>query len=249
MRITYMSDLHLDFYFDGGASFLKDLTIPDCDLTVIAGDLSQANHWRWKQNIQEICNKSKQVLYVLGNHEVYGASLTETDCLAHGLAAKVPNLTVASRAKVLTSADLPCLGKLCVLAGTLWFPDASDHKYYKDLMNDFGYIEGLEPEIYCRNERFDVLLHGIKDEECIVVSHHLPSPRSVHPKYRRNSLNRFFVGFDNDEVIQDSQIKLWAHGHSHEPVDYKIGNTRIVSNPTGYPHEIAYNWEPKVIDI
>jgi hypothetical protein len=249
MKICLFSDLHLDFHFDGGAEFMSQLAIPDCDLTVIAGDLSQADHWRWKKNIEEICAKSKHVLYVLGNHEYYGASITEVDVKAHKLPDSIPNLTIASRAKVLTSQDIPCLGKLCMLAGTLWFPDAPDHRYYKDLMSDFGYIEGLEPEIYRRNERFDILLHGIKDEPCIVVSHHLPSFSSVHPKYRRSSINRFFVGFDSDEVIRGSQIKCWIHGHGHDAVDYKIGDCRVVSNPAGYPSELQHNWEPKIVDI
>jgi predicted phosphodiesterase len=234
---------------DGGEEFVSQLVVPDCDLTVIAGDLSQADHWRWKLNLREICAKSRHVLYVLGNHECYSASITEVDIKAHKLPDKIPNLTVASRAKILTSQDIPALGNLSMLAGTLWFPDAPDHRYYKDLMNDFGYIQGLEPEIYRRNERFDILLHGIKDEPCIVVSHHLPSSSSVHPKYRRSSINRFFVGFDNDELIADSHILAFVHGHSHEPVDYKIGNTRIVSNPAGYIHELPAFWEPKIIDI
>jgi predicted phosphodiesterase len=249
MKICLLSDLHLDMHRDGGAEFMSQLVIPDCDITVIAGDFSESRHWRYKQNIQEICAKSNHVVYVLGNHEAYGASLIETDCLAHKLPDSIPNLTVASRAKVLTSQDIPSLGRLSMLAGTLWFQDNYDQADYKKLLNDFNYIEDLEPEIYRRNQRFDVLLHGIKDEPCIVVSHHLPSYQSVNPKYFNSSINRFFVGFDNDESIEDSQIKCWLHGHSHEPVDYKIGNTRIVSNPVGYPNEISYNWEPKVIDI
>jgi predicted MPP superfamily phosphohydrolase len=71
MKICLLSDLHLDFHFDGGVEFVRFLTIPeDCDLTIVAGDLCQADHWRWHQSIQEICQKSKQVLYVLGNHQI-----------------------------------------------------------------------------------------------------------------------------------------------------------------------------------
>jgi hypothetical protein len=28
------------------------------------------------------------------------------------------------------------------------------------------------------------------------------------------------------------------HGHLHRPADYLIGDTRIISNPRGYPDEI-----------
>ena len=38
-----------------------------------------------------------------------------------------------------------------------------------------------------------------------------------------------------DEFIMDHpQIKLWTHGHTHEPFDYMVGETRIVCNPRGY---------------
>jgi len=30
------------------------------------------------------------------------------------------------------------------------------------------------------------------------------------------------------------QIKLWVHGHTHDPYDYVIGETRVVCNPRGY---------------
>jgi predicted phosphodiesterase len=234
---------------DGGAEFMSQLAIHDCDLTVIAGDLSEANHWRWKQNIKGICDKSKQVLYVLGNHEYYSASIVEVDVKAHKLSDSIPNLIVASRAKVLTSLEIPALGDMSLLAGTLWFQDNYDQIHYKKLLNDFEYIEDIEPEIYRRNQRFDVLLHGIKEEPCIVVSHHLPSYRSVNPKYAHSSINRFFVGGSFDEAIENSQIKCWIAGHSHDAVDYKIGDIWIVSNPVGYPSEINYNWQPLVINI
>ena len=32
-------------------------------------------------------------------------------------------------------------------------------------------------------------------------------------------------------------VDLWIHGHSHQAVDYEIANTRVLSNPRGYPDE------------
>ena len=249
MKIALMSDLHLGFHQDGGKEFLKNLDIPKCDLTILAGDLSEARHWRWKRNVKEICKKSKQVLYVLGNHEYYGSSIVEVDCLAHGLAESFPNLIVASRAKLLTRQDVPALGNQSLLAGTLWFPDNYDQAQYKHLLSDFSYIDNIEPEIYQRNNRFDVLLHGIKDDPCIIVSHHAPSNQSVDPKYAGEALNRFFVGGNFDNIIGTSKIKIWLHGHMHDPVDYMVSNTRIVSNPFGYPKDISPYWQVKIVEV
>lgn len=30
---------------------------------------------------------------------------------------------------------------------------------------------------------------------------------------------------------------LWVHGHIHRSLDYRVGGTRVVCNPRGYPHE------------
>ena len=40
-------------------------------------------------------------------------------------------------------------------------------------------------------------------------------------------------------------IKLWVHGHTHDEFDYKIGITRVVCNPRGYPKEKS-NWHFKL---
>jgi hypothetical protein len=30
-------------------------------------------------------------------------------------------------------------------------------------------------------------------------------------------------------------VDLWVHGHTHSSFDYKLGKTRIICNPRGYP--------------
>jgi Icc-related predicted phosphoesterase len=42
-----------------------------------------------------------------------------------------------------------------------------------------------------------------------------------------------------EKVINDYQPKLWIYGHTHEPDDRMFGDTRVVSNPRGYPLRIG----------
>jgi hypothetical protein len=35
-------------------------------------------------------------------------------------------------------------------------------------------------------------------------------------------------------LSKHDRIKLWVHGHMHNPSDYMIGDTRVVCNPRGY---------------
>lgn len=69
-----------------------------------------------------------------------------------------------------------------------------------------------------------------------MVTHHLPSHRSTAARFVRSPLNRFFV-CDVEPLIVDRQPRLWVHGHTHAAMDYRIGATRVVCNPLGYPGE------------
>jgi hypothetical protein len=66
----------------------------------------------------------------------------------------------------------------------------------------------------------------------VVVSHHLPSWRSVAPPFARAPSNAAFAS-DLDHLF--GPVALWVHGHTHHSFDYRAGNTRVVANPRGYP--------------
>jgi hypothetical protein len=73
------------------------------------------------------------------------------------------------------------------------------------------------------------------DEKFVVVGHHAPSKMSTHPRYVSEVLINGAYSTDLSEFILDNpQIKLWTHGHTHHEFDYNIGSTRIVCNPRGY---------------
>ena len=69
----------------------------------------------------------------------------------------------------------------------------------------------------------------------VVVGHHAPSKMSTKPRYQNDVIVNGAYSSDLSEFILDHpQIKLWTHGHTHDPFDYMIGGTRIVCNPRGY---------------
>jgi hypothetical protein len=74
----------------------------------------------------------------------------------------------------------------------------------------------------------------------------------VHPKYAHDKImNGAFASALDDFIAYRPQIKLWTHGHTHEPFDYMIGTTRVVCNPRGYSgHEPkADNFKLQYIDL
>jgi Icc-related predicted phosphoesterase len=73
------------------------------------------------------------------------------------------------------------------------------------------------------------------NKKYVVVGHHAPSRQSTHPRYKDDYLLNGAYSSSLDLFIEDHpEIVLWTHGHTHEPFDYVIGETRIVCNPRGY---------------
>ena len=66
----------------------------------------------------------------------------------------------------------------------------------------------------------------------VVITHHAPSPRSIHPRFAGSPLNGCFVS-DASRLL-DGRATLWIHGHTHDSFDYVTGDTRVVCNPRGY---------------
>ena len=90
-------------------------------------------------------------------------------------------------------------------------------------------------------EYYEKMVDYIKIVTCdntqkfVVVGHHSPSKASTHPRYKEDVMMNGAYSSDLSEFILDRpQIKLWVHGHTHDPFDYMIGSTRIVCNPRGY---------------
>lgn len=72
-------------------------------------------------------------------------------------------------------------------------------------------------------------------DKFVVVGHHAPTPLSTHPRYKNDyTINGAYSSDLSEFILERPQIRLWTHGHTHEPFDYMMGNTRVVCNPRGY---------------
>jgi predicted phosphodiesterase len=222
----------------------------------------------------EQCSASfKHVLYIMGNHEhYYGDYATSADTLRSVLE-EFPNIHFMDKESI-TIDDVTFIG------GTLWtdMNKEDPHTLYaiKGIMNDFRIIKNSSRVVSFKDEdnRFHqriatfcpedtvedhkAMLAFIdettkdKTNKFVVVGHHSPSKASTHPRYRGEALMNGAYSSDLSEFILDRpQIKLWTHGHTHDPYDYMIGSTRIVCNPRGYINyeECADNFEFKLLEV
>jgi Icc-related predicted phosphoesterase len=96
------------------------------------------------------------------------------------------------------------------------------------------------------------VIEGKFDEKFVVVGHHAPSKTSTKPRYQDDTLMNGGYSSRLDEfILEHPQIKLWTHGHTHDPFDYMVGSTRVVCNPRGYDgyEDRADHFELQYIEV
>ena len=67
----------------------------------------------------------------------------------------------------------------------------------------------------------------------VVITHHAPSRKSIHPRFANSLLNACFIS-DAERLVHGSRTRLWIHGHTHDSFDYVLNGARVVCNPRGY---------------
>jgi AAA domain/TrwC relaxase/Calcineurin-like phosphoesterase len=69
-------------------------------------------------------------------------------------------------------------------------------------------------------------------EKTVVVTHHLPHPQSIHPRFARDPLNPAFCS-DLSGLVENSGAALWVHGH--------IGGWQRAEPKRKEPHYVTRN--------
>ncbi len=231
MKLSVLSDLHLS----RGA-----LAIPanDADAVVLAGDIA-----RPKEAIAWASGFAKPVLYVAGNHEFYGGSIA-------GTVAELKRLSAGSKIHVLDDDEVIIEG-VRFLGTTLWtdfmlFGEgekrAAAMREAQRFMRDFSRIRLGESPFTPEASAALFKRHAAWLERklaepyagpTVVITHHAPSRKSIHPRFADSLMNACFVS-DAEHLIDGSRARLWIHGHTHDSFDYTVNGARVLCNPRGY---------------
>lgn len=236
MTLQILSDLH----FEAGDT---PVSVEDLvgDIVVLAGDIDSNSVRLAKRLVEWRRFSGKQIVLVPGNHEFDG-NIWET------LTEELRQLVTATQTDGIHVLNGDCLriGQVSILGTTLWtgFSGERDLSHYRELPTYTSCMrmngDSLTPQDTKRFHKDAVswLKHKISEEtrigrECVVVTHHAPSWRSISPSMRHHPLNSAYAT-DMDSLIMSAAPILWVHGHTHVSNDYTIGATRVVSNPYGY---------------
>ena len=250
MRISCASDLHLEF---GDVELISE----PADVLVLAGDICTVATWKssYLNFFLKCADQFENVIYISGNHEYY---LSEFSNVQKFLKEKLDNLL---NVHFLENETLTIQG-ITFVCSTLWTDCNNNDPEIKDLlkrkMSDFGVIKfnpvrTFHPmdSVILHNTARDFIERHIPEQKTVIVTHHLPSFKSNHPRFKNDPINFGFASNLENIMINNPQIKLWIHGHTHDPFDYKIGETRVVCNPRGYYGEetLFKTFKTKIIKV
>lgn len=240
MKVHILSDLHLEF-----AGF--DVPTTDADAVILAGDIHPGDQGvRWALDTFA----GLPVIYVPGNHEYYDYELP-------GLTRRLQREADGTNVHVLEN-DSVVTGGVRFLGCTLWTDFQLDGNATlagfraQQVLPDFRRI-WYAPEGRPLHPADTMMLHAeskawlteqlsLDDRPTVVVTHHAPATPSIADYFVREPLNPAFVS-ELDALVAGSGALLWVHGHTHTAFDYRLGATRVVCNPRGYPKEAVAGFD------
>jgi predicted phosphohydrolase len=255
MKIRVCSDLHLETCEDG----MGVPNIGEGDALILGGDILCARHCKKNGNLHKVYNDFLQkcvenfddVLYINGNHEFYSSHYNSTfDVLAEYLPKEIHYL----------ENDFVKIKDWVFLGCTLWTDFRKENPLEmmeaSRYMNDYKTIRigsnyrKLNPDdtlkFHKKSKQFLLeRLEQFHDQKIWILTHHAPSYQSIHPKYRTETTNASYASDLDDLILSHPQIKYFSHGHTHESMNYFIGDCQVICNPRGYfPSQMNPNFDP-----
>lgn len=251
-----LSDLHQEFH---NAEYTFEF--PNAKYCLLAGDIttpvylqahqtdkhSRGLYKRMRAFFDRASAHFEKVFYVFGNHEYYHGEWFACQRVMKEFLSCYDNVFLLEN-------DYHELDDCVVLGATLWTSvNGGDpltiealrvgmndyHVCFKAQDGDKGNFAKLHP-----NDTFQTHVETVKwitdtaalfpNKKIVMMSHHGPSYKSIHPKYANdNLLNGGYVS--NLDYVCPDNVVLWVHGHTHHSFDYEFGqNARLIVNPRGY---------------
>lgn len=253
VKVWLISDLHLEHYHHDIDALWTDLkkkvpqTIapgrkPENEVLVLAGDLgwpvllNGTVNPGYRQLLKNVKESFETVIFVSGNHEMYGKNQLSLDAVDQVLR----DLARETDTHYLQKDSLLVRG-LLFLGCTLWtrvkerdFFGLNDSRFVFKEHSDYlalhmDHRRWLEEELIAAKN---------KGQRTVVVTHHLPSAALVHPRFAMQPNSGFCTNLEALIASKADVLKLWVSGHSHERMTANVAGVPLVINPVGYKEEV-----------
>jgi len=233
MRIQYCSDLHLENEENNNYIIKNPLKVTG-DILILAGDIVPlTDTYLSNPFLNFVENNFKMVFWVPGNHEFYHRDLNNFETSFH---IKLKNNINIVHNVVLQYENIR------FVFSTLWSKISSyNEKTIEQNIPDFEQILKNNKKFRAVdfNKLHDDSLNFLQKAltynkpKTVVVTHHLPSYLSNSPSVGKSQLNEAYC-VDLTDLILQSGVNFWIHGHSHfNQKPLYIGKTILLTNQLG----------------
>lgn len=237
MKIQIASDLHFEFLPPQSGQKRLIPRAPEADVLVLAGDVAAG-----LDALELFGDWPIPVLYVAGNHEHYSRDMKD-------IRDRLRSASAGTAVRFMDN-EVEVIGGTRFLGTTLW----TDYRLYEPAisqqmamraagrgLNDHRLIR-LGTRAFSSDDALAEHVAAkawLEKELCtpysgptVVITHHGPHVKSIHPQYAGDVLSPAFSSDLSDLLPHAS---LWIHGHVHNSFDYVAAGCRVVANPRGYP--------------
>lgn len=251
-KFYYISDIHNEVRKDNNEFYLLPKIEDEAkSYLILAGDIDKL---RTSKNINEsltlflkdVVFRFKAVFYVFGNHEYYGSTINHIEHKIRDL----KNQLKADNFYILNN-DIYEHNDFVIIGSTLWtnfdnnknvmfnvedkFTGMRDYRKIK-FKNNSNYSKLKARNIFDINFQskqfiFDAIKKH-KNKKVIVITHHAPTKDFTFKDGFESA-----YGNSYEQEILETKPDFWIHGHIHTRVQFKIGDTTILSNPLGYNNQ------------
>jgi predicted MPP superfamily phosphohydrolase len=240
MKIRYFSDLHLEFIQTHKLKRLildNILPIEGEEICILAGDIGYPDSENYDIFMKFISKHFIKTFVIAGNHEYYQKgknvkNMEEMLLFTEEYFKGFDNMSFLNNSS-------EKYGDYLFIGSTLWSKIIDPSYEINDVCQipDFNYIKYNKLNRVCVDYLKSVL-ETEKEQNCIIITHHVPSEKLIDEKYKTVKMkpyNQWF--YCNLESLFSTNIKYWFYGHTHTPSISQIENIQFLCNPIGYPGE------------
>ncbi len=235
-KVIYaISDIHTEFYKSAEEVF-DAIQWRSATHLVLAGDIGViCTGLKIYKDFLTLCKKKyKNVVLIPGNHEYYSChgdrnaveKILRSTCEITGVHYIHEKNIVVDGVRFIghtlwSLIEKEACSQIADFSNRVF---DSQHAYVSAYIDGYRFIEK------------EILNSLDSDEPTIVVTHHLPSRRMIHPKFKHSTANSAFAS-DVTNTMYIGSVKYWFCGHTHEYCEMTTMDTKIIANPVGYPGE------------
>ncbi len=249
LKLRYISDIHLEFLKeDMIRKFMLQIKPPinnssiidENEVCILAGDIGNPYTQKYNMFMDFINNNFKKSFVITGNHEYYNNNKTieETNIYLANYFKKYNNISFLNN-------SYEYYNGYNFIGTTLWSKITNPAYNINDIshIRNFDYLKCNGLNLLAVDFLEDTLdsLAPDKNNNNIIITHHVPSNDLIDIKYKTQNMIRYNQWFycDMDEFITKNKDKIgcWIYGHTHTANDIKLHDVQFLCNPIGYPNE------------